>query len=98
MIGKYLSQLGGAIAAPVGAIHDALWSQDDTTNPAKYEQVKEYSKDTELTWTGENMASTLHYYIGGTAVVVAGVCFALNKFKKPKVRYIRSKARTRRRK
>ena len=97
MVGKYLSKLGAAIAKPVGGIHDALWSADDAANPAKWAQVEEYKNDPELTWTGENMHNTLAYYIAGTAVVVGGVAFALSKVKKPKVRYIRSKRRTYRR-
>jgi len=94
MVGKYLSKLGAAIAKPVGGIHDALWSPDDAANPAKWSQVEEYKNDPDLTWTGENMANTLAYYIAGTAVVVGGAAFALAKMKKPKVRYIRPKRRT----
>ena len=96
MIGGLLSKIGGALMAPVGGIHDALWSDKDTANPAKYSQIKEYSNDTELTWTGENLANTVKYYVGGTLVVTALAAFAIGKMKKPKVRYIRRKARTRR--
>lgn len=99
MIGKFLSKIGATLLPPVGGVHDALWSADDEARPAKYEQVKKFAKDQDLTWTGENMANTLAFYVGGTAAVAALVAFAISKLKKPKMRYIRSKAkRTYRRK
>lgn len=93
MIGGYLSKIGGALAGVVGPVHDTLWSETDNTNPAKWSQIQEYGSDTELTWSGENMKNTVSYYVGGTAVIAAAVTALAFSLKKPKMRYIRTKAR-----
>lgn len=84
MIQPILTQIGGALAAALGPVHDALGGK--TFAPAK-----------EVFAEGSPCKGPVQFYVGGTAVVTAVATLLLCGKKKPVRRRRRKAAPARRR-
>lgn len=84
MIQPILTQIGGALAAVVGPVHDALGGKDTMPSASVFAE-------------GSATKEAVEFYVGGTAVVTAVATLLLCGKKKPVRRRRRKTTTTRRR-